>query len=248
MPLQLFFLTFLGLMVGSFLAAFSFRLPKNISVARGRSFCPHCKKQIAWYDNIPLLSFLILLGRCRNCKKNISLRYPLIELATGLGFFFISLNYYPNVFLMIFNLLIYSLLVLIFVIDLEHQIIPDSLIFFGILVFTLYLIISNQPHFFQPIFAGLLAALFLMILHLITRGRGMGLGDVKFAVLGGMITGLNLMPVWLFASFLTGGLAGIILILAGKAGLKTKVAFGPFLVIGLLLTLIWGEKLMLLLW
>lgn len=220
----------LGLVFGSFISALSYRFPKRISIIRGRSVCPNCKHQIAWYDNIPLLSFLLLGGKCRNCKKPISWRYPAIELSMAVGFLLISLN--------IFYLLIFCLLELIFIIDLEHQIIPDTFVFAGIVL----AIINYQLSIFNGLFAGFLAAFLLLFIHLFTHGRGMGLGDVKFAVFGGILMGLRLMPVWLFLAFLTGGMVGIILIIGRKAGLKDKIAFGPFLVIAIPLTLIWGEK------
>lgn len=225
------FLAICGLIFGSFISALSYRYPRRITVARGRSFCPKCKHQIAWYDNIPLLSFLFLGGKCRNCKKSISWRYPAIEVATGIGFLLIGFN--------VIALIIFCILELIFIIDLEHQIIPDIFIFIGILVVLLF---PDARPLFPSLFAGFFAASLLMLIHLATRGRGMGLGDVKFAVLGGIMVGLNLMPVWLFLAFLTGGAVGIILIIGKKAGLKDKIAFGPFLVAAIPLALIWGQK------
>lgn len=213
----------LGLVFGSFISALSYRYPKRISIVKGRSFCPNCKKQINWYDNIPLLSFLFLGAKCRNCKKPISWRYPIIELSTAIGFFLIGFNLY--------YLIIFCILELIFIIDFEHQIIPDNLVFLGILI---------SP--FSNLFAGFFCALLLLLIHLVTKGRGMGLGDVKFAVLGGMLVGLNLSLIWLFVAFLTGAVVGIILILGKRAGLKDKIAFGPFLVAAIPITLIWGEK------
>lgn len=237
----------LGLVFGSFVSALSYRFPKEISVLKGRSFCPNCKKRIQWYDNIPLLSYLILSGKCRNCKKSISLRYPLIELSTGLGFLFLYREFAPNYPELLYALTIFCVLILIFIIDLEHRIIPDPLVFFGVfLVFIYYLLILNSS-FFPSLFAGFLTASLLMSIVLATKGRGMGLGDVKFAVLGGMLVGLRLSLIWLFLAFLTGGTAGIILILGRRARLKDQIAFGPFLVIALGLTFLFGEKLLLVL-
>jgi leader peptidase (prepilin peptidase)/N-methyltransferase len=222
----------LGLVFGSFISALSYRYPRKMSVTRGRSICPNCKHKIAWYDNIPLFSFLVLGGKCRNCKKPISWRYPLIELATSLGFLLISLN--------IYYLIVFCILVAIFVVDFENQIIPDDFIFLGILVsaFTIY----HSP--FTYLFSGFLAASLLMFLHIVTKGRGMGLGDVKFAVWGGMLVGLPMTLVWLFLAFLTGGITGIILILGRRAGLKDQIAFGPFLIISIGLTFIYGDRLL----
>jgi len=228
-------LLLLGAVFGSFVSAYTFRYPKGIAVTKGRSFCPHCKAQIVWFDNIPLLSFLILGGHCRHCHKKISFRYPLIELIAAVGFLIIGWNF--------FWLIMFLILLSIFVIDLEHQIIPDSLVFPGL---ALSLFIAS-PALYGNFFVGFLAATLLLLVHLATRGRGMGLGDVKFAVLGGMLTGA-LMPIWLLAAFLTGGIAGVILIFAGRAKLKTKIAFGPFLIIAIPACLIWGEKILVLLW
>jgi leader peptidase (prepilin peptidase) / N-methyltransferase len=221
----------IGLIFGSFIAALSYRYPKRISNLKGRSFCDNCKKQIAWYDNIPLLSFIFLGGKCRNCKMKISWRYPLIELATGIGFMLIGFQIFP--------LILFGLLEIIFIIDLENQIIPDLFIFLCLLV---VLLMPGTHSLMDKFLAGFIAATFLLLIHLTTKGRGMGLGDVKFAVLGGVMVGITLLPVWLFVAFLTGAIVGIILILGRKAGLKSKIAFGPFLVISIPATLLWGQK------
>jgi prepilin signal peptidase PulO-like enzyme (type II secretory pathway) len=234
MILQSIFLFVLGLIFGSFISALTWRYPKGISIAKGRSICPKCGKQISWYDNIPLLSYIFLGGKCRNCKKKISLRYPIIELATGVGFLLIGFQVLP--------LILFCILEIIFVIDLENQIIPDDFIFIGIFLVFLFLLVTNSSFLFPNLLAGFLAASFLLLIHLVTRGRGMGLGDIKFAVLGGLIIGLPLFPIWLFLAFLTGAAVGIILILGKKAGFKSKIAFGPFLVISIPITLLWGQK------
>ena len=227
--LQLFKFT-LGLIVGSFIAALTYRYVRSISNMHGRSFCDKCKKQIGWYDNIPFLSFLFLGGKCRNCRKKISPRYPLIELSCAIGFLLIGFQVIP--------LALFCILAIIFIIDFEHQIIPDTFIFLGILLSLLI-----TPHsLFSGLLAGFICATFLLLVHIITKGRGMGLGDVKFAVLGGIIVGLPLSPIWLFIAFLTGAIVGIILILGRRAGLKSKIAFGPFLVIAIPITLLWGQK------
>ncbi len=243
-----FFFGVLGFIFGSFFAALSWRYPRNISITKGRSICPECKNKIAWYDNIPLLSFILLGGRCRNCKHTISWRYFLIELVTGVGFLFISINFGFDFLLLFYLLLIFSLLVLIFVVDLEHKIIPDSFVFFGITVSVITFLLIDSHAIFTRILAGFLGALILLVIHLITRGRGMGLGDVKFAVLAGIFIGLKMFLIWLLIAFLTGGIVGIILILFRRAGLKDEVPFGPFLIASILITFLWGEKILDSLW
>jgi len=231
-----------GLVFGSFIGAVTWRIPNSLSFVKGRSICPNCKSKISWFDNIPLFAYLFLGGKCRNCKKKISFRYFLIELLTGLGFVLVGMLTLPNFTLLIYYLIIFVLMELIFVIDYENQYIPDSIVFLGIIfIFFLSPIITHQQ-LFTFLFSGFLASSFLLLIHIVTRGRGMGLGDVKFAVLGGMFLGLKLMPIWLLMAFLTGGIVGSILILIGKAKMKTKIAFGPFLVFGLALAIVFGDK------
>jgi prepilin signal peptidase PulO-like enzyme (type II secretory pathway) len=243
--LEYILLFILGIIFGSFISAVSWRIPNGMSFVRGRSVCPNCRNNIRWYDNIPLLSYLVLGGKCRKCKEKISIRYPAIELATGLGFpailYFIDVT---GVITLVYILLMFLILLTIFIIDLEHQIIPDSLVFLGLFITLIYSLSINNYSLFIILFSGFLGASFLMFIHLITRGKGMGLGDVKFAVLGGMIMNLKLLPLWLLLSFLTGAIAGIILILSGKAKMKTKIAFGPFLILGIVLTFAFGNNIM----
>jgi prepilin signal peptidase PulO-like enzyme (type II secretory pathway) len=236
MLLETIFLLILGLVFGSFISALTYRYPRKISIKRGRSICPKCRDQINWFDNIPLFSFMLLGGKCRNCKKPISWRYPAIELVSGIGFIIIGLNPYL--------LILFCILESIFIIDLENKIIPDSFVFWGVLIIVLYTAYLIPGTLLPSLFAGFSAASLLLLIHLFTKGRGMGLGDVKFAVLGGLIIGEKLFLIWLFLAFLTGAFVGIILILGKKAGLKSQIAFGPFLVLAVPLALIYGNALL----
>jgi len=264
-------LVLLGLVLGSFLSALTYRLPRGLSL-KGRSICPKCKKKISWFDNIPLFAFIILKGRCRYCQKKISLRYPLIELisASGLACLYLIIKNCPNYLQtapsfashninpLLLNFFcqwvtalkfwafpffasIFLLLLAIFIIDLEAKIIPDSLIFSLYLFLIFALIFLNPDNLYLFFLSGFLAAAFLLIIHLATKGKGMGLGDVKFALFGGTFFGWPLTAIWLFFAFLTGAAIGVILILLGKARLKQKIAFGPFLIISILLTALFGE-------
>lgn len=230
-----FILLFLfGLIIGSFLAALTYRFPKGISINKGRSFCPHCHETISWFDNIPLLSYLWLSGKCRVCKKKISIRYPIIEFSTGIIFALIGFN--P------FLLFVSSVLISIFVVDYEHMIIPDDFVFIGLLGTFVYLLATPQI-FYSNLLMGFVSSLFFLGMYLITLGKGMGLGDVKLAILIGSILGLELSIIWLLSSFIVGGIIATILLVSKKANLKQKIAFGPFLIFGFFVAILFGNKL-----
>lgn len=251
-----------GLIVGSFISAYTYRFPRNISVLKGRSFCPHCKNSIKWYDNIPLLSFLFLKGRCRNCRYNISLRYPLIELSTAIIFSLAFLviencrfvvfpvftfgpicSFYDiyKVLAIPFLLTILGGLIAIFIIDFDNQIIPDQLVFNLMAITLLFLLLFSPQEIYLKLTSGFFVALFFLSLNLITKGKGMGLGDVKFVLFGGLLLGWPEVISWLFLSFVVGGLVGVVLIFLGKAKLGKQIPFGPFLIIGLVAILILGD-------
>lgn len=247
----LFGLLILGAIAGSFIGALTYRLPRKVSIAKGRSICDFCRKKISWYDNIPVLSYVLLDGKCRNCHKKISLRYPAIELATAIGF--IGIGYFSSTlkgqslqgwWALPYLLTVFSILVAIFVIDLEHQLIPDNLVFFLLVITYSLLLITSAPDLYVRVASGFAAALFLLFIHLITRGRGMGLGDVKFALLGGTILGFPNTLVFLFLSFLTGAGVGIILILIKRARFGKPIPFGPYLVFGVTAALLFGDYLL----
>lgn len=232
----------LGLTIGSFLGALTYRKPRRISVINGRSFCPHCKAKIVWYDNIPLLSFFCLGGRCRTCGKKISFRYVAIETLTAV--IFLALFRYFGFPLFFYLATIAFFLIAIFIIDLEHKIIPDELVFWGILIVFAFLLFFSPNLLFKNLLVGFVASFSFLLIHLVTRGRGMGLGDVKFVVLGGLILGWPETPVWLFLAFASGAVIGVILILLRKTKFGREIAFGPFLAGSLLLTIFWGEKIL----
>lgn len=239
------FIAILGLLVGSFVGAFSYRFPRGIKVSKGRSKCDSCGKQIEWFDNIPLYSFFHLRGKCRNCGKRVSPRYPLIEAGTGVLFLLgalrlehLNIPWFGNLGILALPLVLFitALLVTIFVIDWEHQIIPDSLTFVGLGVILFAFLLSNNNEFYAYLLSGLSAAAFLLLIHLATLGRGMGLGDVKFALFGVFLGPANTI-VWILFTFIFGGVVGLLLIATKKAGMKDKVAFGPFLIIAFFVVL-----------
>ena len=249
---------FLGLVFGSFLTVLVYRLPRGISIITPRSYCKRCKRKIYWYDNIPL--FLLLRGRCRFCKKKIGFGYFAIETITALAFlgiFIAGAKCLPGVesplcawrtqygpFFLPFTLFVFLIVFAVFLIDLEEKIIPDELVFLGFAVTSTLFLLSGSPYFFTHLSTAFSSGTFLLLIHLVTGGRGMGLGDVKFAIFGGFLLGWPLALVWLFVAFLTGAIVGLILILTKRVRFGQHIAFGPFLAMALVITLFWGDILM----
>jgi len=269
MNLFIFLLFFIfGICVGSFLNCIIYRLETKQSFLKGRSFCPKCHHQLGLFDLIPILSFIILKGKCRYCGKKISLQYPLVEIATGLIFLLIF-NFYFLIFnqFLIFNfktlinlahlLIISSLLVVIFVYDLKHYIIPDKIIYLAIGV-TFVFRILDFGHWDlgfgilrslqTPLIAGVLAGTFFFLLWLVSGGRWMGLGDAKLAFFMGLFLGWPNILAGLFSAIFIGAIIGLVLIALGKKTLKSQIPFGPFLVVGTFIALFWGPKVIDYLW
>lgn len=240
---DLFFVILFGLVMGSFLSAFTYRFPKNIDFVKGRSFCPKCKAKIGWTDNIPLLSFILLKGKCSKCGKRISFRYPLLEILSALSFLLIYFNYRNNIADLFIYLFIYLITVSIMVIDFEEGIIPDELNFLGFVVSFFYILLFRNSFIFQHIFWGFALSSFMLLIHLFTKGKGMGLGDVKFALFPGSFLVFPLNLIWLFLSFIIGSVVGIFMILFKKAKFGKPIPFGPFLGVSFIIVLIWGKNL-----
>jgi len=243
----------LGLCVGSFLNVLISRLPKNESVIQGRSHCDYCKRTLQWYELIPLLSFVVQKGKSRCCKKPLSIQYPLVELLTGIGFVLLFrlqssaisphfFNFYSIILLTSYFVLLSSLIV-IFISDLKYEIIPMPMIITGIIGALIYLFITTNNerltmNYFVP---AILAFFFFWLLWFFTKGKAMGDGDMYLVLLVGLLTGFPKIVVSLYAAFLTGALSAVILMIGGKKGLKSHIAFGPFLIIGLVIALLFGD-------
>lgn len=232
----------LGLSVGSFLNVLIVRLPRNESVICGRSHCVSCGHQLAWYDLFPLFSFLLLKRKCRYCGKKISWQYPLVELTTGLLFLFAG-NYSGMLIILLLNLMILSGLVIIFVTDLKYRIIPDQILIFLLTVTFIFQLFTMPPYIFSNMVIGLVTGLFFLSLVLITKGRGMGLGDVKYSFFMGLFLGFPKIIVSFYLSFLTGAIVSLILIMTARKKMKSTIAFGPFLVVATFISYIYGEQL-----
>ena len=238
---MIYFLIFIfGLAIGSFLNVVICRLETKEPILIGRSHCPKCRAVLKWLDLIPVLSFLIQKGKCRYCQKKISWQYLIVEISTGLLFIFIFNQFFTNYFNLIYYLILISFLIVIFVYDLKHYIIPDRIVFSGIVISLIYLIYIQT---INSVWAGLIASGFFLSLVLVSRGKWMGLGDVKFAFLMGLILGWPNVLIALFLSFFSGAIVGIGLIIKGKKGLKSEIPFGPFLVGSTLVVMFFNQYL-----
>jgi prepilin signal peptidase PulO-like enzyme (type II secretory pathway) len=246
-----------GLIFGSFTNVLILRYgTRSID---GRSSCPHCQKVLAWYELVPVLSWVALRGKCGSCGARISMQYPLVELAVGFAFVAFGLAPLPFI-VQVSGCAIAILLVAIFVYDLYHMLMPDRWVWsFNAIAFisSLYLLYLYAPHgelmpYVLLLAAGPLLALPLFLMWFVSRGRWMGFGDVKFALGIGWLLGIGYGYLALMYSFVIGALVGVCILLplphlvkfahrvgitrlgGGGAGftMKSEVPFGPFLIIG----------------
>jgi len=237
----------LGLAVGSFLNVVIYRVPRKESVVRPRSRCPGCGTQLADRDNIPVLSWILLRGRCRTCGEPISARYPLVELGTAALFVAAALRFGLDWVLPAY-LVFFAALVAVTFIDLEHYIIPNRIVYPTLFVSVPLLVLAAaaQNEWSELLRAGEGAALawgFLLVVHLI-QPRGMGFGDVRLAAVLGLFLGwLDLRHVFLglFLGFLFGSLSSITLIALRRRGRKDQIPFGPFLAAGAVVAVLFGS-------
>ena len=240
--MELLFLFLIGLCIGSFCNVLADRLPRGEDVLVSRSHCDFCKKTLFWYELIPVFSFLVQKARCRKCHKKLSFHYPLIELSMGIGFVVIGFMAGPSVVTLVPSLILFSMSVVILVADLKYFIIPDvTLVVMGLVgLFFLTTLPSHEAMI--HVVSALATYIGFYMLYKITKEKGMGFGDVKLAGVLGLLLGFPNTVISLYTAFLTGALAGVILMIIGKAKLKTKIPFGPFLLLGAYVSLCWGSR------
>jgi leader peptidase (prepilin peptidase)/N-methyltransferase len=235
-----------GLLLGSFLNVCIFRIPVEQSIVSPGSHCPHCNKAIRFYDNIPLLSYLVLGGKCRYCRVSISLQYPLIEGVTAFSSLVLFMRFGPSVSYLFYFAFV-AALITIAVIDLHHQIIPDVISLPGIAVGLLASLIVPEITFFNSVLGVLLGggSLFLVatVYHWLFKREGMGGGDIKLLAMIGAFLGWKAVLLTILLSSLVGSVTGILLILIKGKDFKYAIPFGPFLSVGAVISLFYGESL-----
>ena len=243
-PFYLFAFVF-GAVIGSFLNVCIWRLPKGESVVFPPSHCPACDYKIPFYDNIPLVSYLLLGGKCRSCRAHISVQYPLVELVTALLTLSLFMRFGLSLSFAVLFLFCAAMVVITFI-DLEHQIIPDVISLPGIVVGFVFSFFIPQLGW-QNSFLGILAgggSLFLVatLYHLFTGKEGMGGGDIKLLAMMGAFFGWKSIPFIIFVSSLVGSVIGIAIMMVQKKDAKLAIPFGPFLALGAILYIFYGRQ------
>lgn len=261
MLLVILFLFVMGLVWGSFLNVVIFRMSHGKSIADGRSICPKCRHIIPWKYNIPLLSFVLLRGKCAFCHKKISIQYPMIEALTGVFFvwwFVVGFNFFKLVgnpwsyIQPLFWLVVGMVLLAIFIIDLLYMVIPFGL---NLTLFTLALAyrvgltsfgIMSGTDFLRALAAGAGVCLIFVVLQTVTklvkRVDGFGLGDIYLVPSLGLLLGWPKIVPGMFVAFVSGSMVGLILIVLRKKKLSQYLPFGPFLILGTVASLLWGAS------
>ncbi|MFN2545476.1 MAG: A24 family peptidase [Actinomycetota bacterium] len=226
-----------GLAIGSFLTVVSYRLPRRQSVVKPRSACPGCGKTIRSRDNVPVVSYLLLRGRCRGCGVRISLLYPLTEALTG-GLFAAAALTFDRTLVAAMVAVFLGVVLAAAVIDARHRIIPNRLVYAGLIGFSVVLVAGRLAGQGTDPFgaaAGFLAFGGGLLVVALISPRGMGMGDVKLAALIGLVLGslgMRYVAVAAGAAILAGGLGAVVVLLAGRGGRKQAIPFGPYLAAG----------------
>lgn len=232
----------LGLLIGSFLNVCIYRIPLEKTIVRGRSYCPSCGALIRWYQNLPVISYLVQGGRCASCKTRISLIYPIVELLTGLVFLAVFLITGPTVDFLILSAMSAALIV-ISGIDLAYKIIPDGLVLFliGLGVIQLFYQVFAQDAKWYVYVIGFFAASVPLLLLGMLYPDGMGGGDIKLMAAAGLILGFQMILLALFLGAVYAAFYSLFLILSRKGTLKSEIPFGPYLSAGIFTAALWGN-------
>lgn len=235
-----------GLLIGSFLNVCIYRMPREESIAFPSSHCPKCATSLRWYNNIPLLSYIFLGGKCNFCKDKISIQYPLIESLNAIIYLFTYLEFGISLEFF-FYAIIFSLLIVITMIDLQHMIIPDILVILIlassiIYKFLSFLLYRSSFDLLNSIGGLALSGLLFLLIIILSKG-GMGGGDVTLIGALGFILGIKKIFLTIFLSFILGSIISIILLATKIKGRKDPIPFGPFIVLGFTIVVFWGELL-----
>lgn len=236
----LFLVIILGLVVGSFLNVVIYRLHTRVSFLVGRSYCPHCKHDLGFWDLIPLFSFIFLRGECRYCRKHISWQYPLVELGTAVTFVALYLRFALTPAFFVY--LVYAcLLIIIFTYDFRYYLILDKVTVPGMVIALLCSVFILKISAWHLLFGVIIGGGFFLLQFVVSRGKWIGGGDIRLGVLMGLMLGYQPLLLALFAAYLLGSVVGIGLIVSGRKKWQSQVPFGTFLSAATILVFIFGS-------
>jgi leader peptidase (prepilin peptidase)/N-methyltransferase len=237
--------TIFGLVIGSFLNVCIHRIPLRMSLVSPPSRCPKCGRPVRWFDNIPVLSWILLGGKCRSCENRISAQYPMVELATGLAFLAVAWVTPPGLQL-VARLIFVCLLVVLFGIDLEHQLLPDVITLPGIAIGLIFSVVAS-PGWQNALMGVVLGAGVLYAIagayYVVRRQEGLGMGDVKMLAMIGAFLGWQAVLVTLVLSSFAGALVGLGLMAIQRGSMKLALPYGTFLALGAVAAMLVGEPL-----
>lgn len=248
----------LGLCLGSFVNMLVYRVARKYKLEKdkfkvknnNRSHCDFCGKQLSWYENVPVISWLLQKGKSKCCHKKLSLLYPIVELVTGIlmvfifnkfnllsGRFSLSIEIIQLFWLMI----LVALLIFLAVFDFKHLILPDFAVI-TLIIISFFGVVFEEPNIIPYLISAIISGGFFLFLYLITKKKGMGFGDVKLAVFMGLFLGWPKILVAIYIAFIIGALVGVVGMILKKINKKSKIAFGPFLIFGTIIAWIWGDQ------
>ncbi len=234
-----------GLAWGSFLNVLIYRLPRQMSILKPPSSCPSCRERIRAYDNIPLVSYFILGGKCRHCKAKIPLSYPLVEFLTPACFVLLYLHYQLSFFFFASCFFASALIVLGFI-DYFHQILPDEITLPGLTLAIIYSLFRKDLSFSQALIGAVAGAGFLLVVYgvyyLLRKKEGLGMGDVTMMLMIGAYLGWKQVFFALILASVAGALVGVFFIFFRKKDFQYSLPFGTFLAPAAFFSLLWGEK------
>src|SRR3989338_4022153 len=236
------FIFLFGLVFGSFINVVLWRLQTGESLIFPASHCPKCRQQISWFDNIPVLSYLLLRGRCRQCQKTISVQYPLIELVAAL--IFVILYRFFGLTDQFLILAVFSLfLLVVFVYDLWHYLILDQVVIPG-MIFAALANLYLGLVWWDLLLAAIIGGGFFWLQYVISQGRWIGGGDIRLGALMGLMLGWQMLLVALFIAYLCGAAVGLVLISAGKKKMSSAIPFGTFLSLAAFVAFLFGPQIL----
>lgn len=243
-----FFIFLVGLSFGSFLNAWVYRVRENMKICNDRSICPVCHTHLKWYDNIPLVSFFILLkGKCRKCKVDIHWQYPVVEFVVGVLFVLVAYlhNFHLNYVLtpeLLRDFVIVFLLTFIFIYDFKYQEVLDRVTLLPALILFFVFGTMQWLSWYDMGLGILIGGGFFLVQYIVSRGKWIGGGDIRLGVLMGVILGWQNAILALFIAYVVGAIVGVYLLSKKKKGWKSEVPFGTFLAVATFVAMFWGSE------